>query len=82
MGCGTSSGLSAPPAAPVPYLLRPLGDFLTTHPAIKSIVLVRHANAAPRDAATTAAEFGIDPATIAEHANAWTASDLNRVLTD
>ena len=94
MGCGasqgSSSGLTGPKNAGATGKtllfandLMPLSAFFKKEgAAIKKLVLVRHANAAPRDAAATAAEFGLDPATLPQHANAWTASDLSRPLTE
>ena len=43
--------------------MAPLADYFAKEGVdIKKIMLVRHANAAPRDAAATAADFGLDPA--------------------
>lgn len=80
MGCGASSaGGAAPPGGS-------LGGFFAGQKneagAIKKIVFMRHANAKPRDAAATAAEFGLPVENLPQHANAWLASDLHRPLTD
>ena len=79
MGCGASSAAAAAPG-------NSLGDFFAKQRneagAIKRIVFTRHANAKPRDAAATAAEFGLPVENLPQHANAWLASDLHRPLTD
>ena len=79
MGCGASSAASSPSSST-------LSGFFAGQKnepgAIKKVVFVRHANAAPRDAAATAAEFGLPVDDLPQHANAWLASDLHRPLTD
>ena len=79
MGCGASSAASSPSFST-------LSGFFAGQKnepgAIKKVVFVRHANAAPRDAAATAAEFGLPVDDLPQHANAWLASDLHRPLTD
>ena len=54
---------------------------LLSQAGISKVVMIRHANAAPRDPDAAAAELGVvKPNT--PHANAWTVGDLTRALTD
>lgn len=78
MGCGASTA-SAPGGSSL------TGFFEQQNPGpgcVKTVLFVRHANAAPRDAAAIAAEFGLPVDDLQQHANAWLASDLTRPLTE
>lgn len=80
MGCGASSATG--PAPPGNSLAHFFASQRNEAGAIRKVVFMRHANAKPRDAAATAAEFGLPVENLPEHANAWLASDLHRPLTD
>lgn len=54
---------------------------LLSQAGVTKVIMIRHANAAPRDPDAAAAELGVlKPNT--PHANAWTVGDLTRGLTD
>lgn len=79
MGCGASSSAAGPTRSTLGGFFQGQAD---EPGAIRKIVFLRHANAVPRDAAATAAEFGLPVEDLPKHANAWLASDLHRALTD
>ena len=57
-----------------------LGDVLR-NAGVKKVVLIRHANAKPRDPEAAAVEAGTVLKPETPHANAWTVGDLTRGLT-
>jgi len=68
-------------AKPEDVATRKLGRLLSES-GIKKVVLIRHANAKPRDPEAAAVEAGTVLKPDTPHANAWTVGDLTRPLTD
>lgn len=83
MGAGASKGGRSRPASAAPNSTARLGAVLSGA-GITKVVMIRHANAKPRDLEAAAAEAGaasvLKPDT--PFANAWTVGDLKRELTD
>ena len=92
MGSGASKSKKAAPAAtpqapPTPSDAgsgRASGELgsLLANAGITKVVLIRHANAAPRDPEAAAVEAGQVLKANTPFANAWTVGDLTRPLTE
>jgi len=86
MGAGASKSRSRPASSKggSQYNVAPLGAVLSGA-GIKKVVMIRHANAKPRDLEAAATEAGEAAAILkpdTPFANAWTVGDLQRELTD